>query len=118
MSGLLAFFLLTVQAKHQLSNQLFGVFILLNALDISSWFLDSYLMAYPGSLLFKSTFGLLINPIFYLYALSACYPNFQLRPRHLWHLLPFGLLTLKLLPHFYLVNEAAKRAFLEQYVSN
>ncbi len=116
-SCLLAFFLVTVQSKHQLSNQLFGVFILLNALDISSWFLDGYLVAYPNILLFKSTMSLLINPIFYLYALSVCYTNFRLRPQHLWHLLPFGLLVLGLLPHFYLVQEGAKRTFLEQYLT-
>ena len=35
-SVLLAVFLLTVKTKSRLSNVLFGVFILLNALDISS----------------------------------------------------------------------------------
>lgn len=116
-SCLLAFFLLTVPTKHRLSNRLFGVFILLNALDISSWFLNRYLISYPGLLLFKSTTNTLINPIFYLYALAVCYTDFRLRPRHLWHLLPFGLLTLGLLPRFYLVGEAAKRAFLDDYLT-
>jgi len=116
-SCLLAFFLLTVPTKHRLSNRLFGVFILLNALDISSWFLNRYLLPYPGLLLFKSTTNSLINPVYYLYALAVCYTDFRLRPRHLWHLLPFGLLTLGLLPRFYLVNEVAKRAFLENYLA-
>jgi AraC-like DNA-binding protein len=73
-------------------------------------------MSYPGILLFKSALSLLINPIFYLYALSICHPSFRLRPRHLWHLLPFGLLTLGLLPHLYLVNVVAERTFLEPYL--
>lgn len=114
-SCLLAFFLLTVPTKHRLSNRLFGVFILLNALDISSWFLDRYLLPYPGLLLFKGTTNTLINPLFYLYALAVCYTDFRLRPRHLWHLLPFGVLTLGLLPRFYLVDAAAKQVFLENY---
>ncbi|WP_198173023.1 helix-turn-helix domain-containing protein [Hymenobacter ginkgonis] len=98
-----------------MSNRLFGVFILLNALDISSWFLDRYLLPFPGLLLFKGTTNTLINPLFYLYALAVCYTDFRLRPRHLWHLLPFGLLTLGLLPRFYLVDAAAKQVFLENY---
>lgn len=117
-SCLLAFFLVTVPTtKYRLGNRLFGVFILLNALDISSWFLNRYLSAYPGLLLFKSTTNTLINPAFYLYALAICYTDFRLRLRHVWHLLPFGLLTLGLLPRFYLVDEAAKRAFLAHYVA-
>ena len=114
-SCLLAFFLLTVPTSNRLSNRLLGAFILLNALDISSWFLNRYLVAYPGLLLFKSTTGLLINPLYYLYALAVCYSDFRLQPRHLWHLLPFGLLTLTLLPRFYLAAAAAKYALLENY---
>ena len=55
------------------------------------------------------------KPLYYLYALAVCYSDFRLRPRYLWHLLPFGLLTLALLPRFYLAGEAAKHAFMENY---
>ncbi|SDX40744.1 helix-turn-helix domain-containing protein [Hymenobacter psychrophilus] len=114
-AGMLALFLLTVPTRHRLSNRLFGTFILLNALDISSWFLNRHLLPYPGLLVFKITTNTLINPVFYLYALAVCYSDFRLKPRHLWHLLPFGLLTLGLLPRFYLVDAAAKLHFLENF---
>ena len=114
-SVLLAVFLLTVGTKNRLSNILFGVFILLNAVDISSWFINRFLLDYPTVLLFKITLNALINPVFYLYALATCYSDFRLRPRHLLHLLPFVVLTLVMVPRFYLADTAAKRAFLEHY---
>ncbi|HEX8327316.1 MAG TPA: helix-turn-helix domain-containing protein [Hymenobacter sp.] len=114
-SCLLAVFLLTVRTKNRLANSLFGVFILLNAVDISSWFLNEFLFKYPTVLVFKATTGAIINPVFYLYALALCYSDFQLRPKHLLHLLPFALVNLVLMPRFYVADAAAKRVFLEHF---
>ncbi|UOQ77766.1 AraC family transcriptional regulator [Hymenobacter sp. 5516J-16] len=114
-SCLLAVFLLTVSTKNRLSNVLFSAFILLNAADISSWFLNDFLQRYPAVLLFKITLNTLINPAYYLYVLAVCYADFRFRAKHWWHLLPFGLLTLVLLPRFYLADFETQTAFLHQF---
>lgn len=114
-SCLLAGFLLTVRTERRLSNALFGAFILLNAVDISSWFINDFLLHYPRLLLFKITLNTLINPAFYLYVVAVCYADFRLKARHLMHLIPFGLLTLVMLPHFYLASADAQLDFLRHY---
>lgn len=114
-SALLAIFLLTVKTRTRLPNILFASFLLLNALDLSSWFLNAFLLRYPTVLLFKITLNSLINPLFYLYVVAVCYSNFHLRAKHLLHLLPFALVSGLLLPRFYLADTDAKLAFLQHY---
>ena len=114
-SILLAVFLLTVKTPNRLANGLFASFLLLNALDLSSWFVNASLQRYLTVLLFKITLNALINPLFYLYVVAVCYANFQLKAKHLLHLLPFALLSGLLLPRFYLADTAAKLAFLQHY---
>lgn len=114
-SCLLAAFLLMVQTERRLPNGLFGAFVLLNAVDISSWLLNDLLWQYPRLLLFKITLNALINPAFYLYVVAVCYTDFRLKARHLVHLVPFGLLTLVLLPRFYLADRGAQLDFLRHY---
>ena len=116
-SGLLALFLLTVQTGRRVSNALFGLFISLNALDISSWLINDWLTQYPALLLFKITLNTLINPAFYLYVVAVCYADFRLRPRHWLHLVPFVLLNLVLVPRFYAATPAAQFDFLRHYSS-
>ncbi|WP_214607032.1 helix-turn-helix domain-containing protein [Hymenobacter arizonensis] len=116
-SCLLAVFLLTVRTRNRLANVLFGVFILLNAVDISSWFSNQFLLRYPTVLVFKATTGAIINPVFYLYALALCYSDFRLRARHLLHLTPFVLVNLVLMPRFYLADAAAQSSFLAHFGS-
>lgn len=114
-SALLTVFLLTVKTRNRLPNVLFGSFLLLNAVDLSSWFLNAFLLRYPTVLLFKITLNTLINPLFYLYVVAVCYSDFQLKAKHLLHLLPFALLSGMMLPRFYLADTAAKLAFLQHY---
>jgi AraC-like DNA-binding protein len=114
-SCLLAGFLLSVKTDRRVGNALFGAFILLNAADISSWFVNGFLLHYPRLLLFKVTLNALINPAFYLYIVAICYADFQLKSRHLLHLVPFVLLTLVMLPRFYLTNANAQLDFLRHY---
>ena len=116
-SGLLALFLLTAQTGRRVSNALFGFFILLNALDISSWLIHGWLAQFPALLLFKITVNTLINPAFYLYVVAVCYADFRLRPRHWLHLVPFVLLNLVLVPRFYAATPAAQLDFLRHYSS-
>ncbi|WP_259067898.1 helix-turn-helix domain-containing protein [Mucilaginibacter sp. X4EP1] len=113
-SLILAFFLLTVKTQHKLSNVLLAVFITLNAVDLSSWFVNGFLQSWPGILLFKESASLLTNPVFFLYALSVCYSDFKLRPAHLLHALPFVLINLELLPRFYSLSFGAQTALLNK----
>lgn len=116
-SSLLALFLLTARAGRRLSNGLFAAFILLNALDISSWLVNTWLTQHPALLLFKISLNTLINPAFYLYVVAVCYSDFRLQARHLVHLGPLLLLTLLLLPRFYAADSAAQLDFLRHYSS-
>jgi AraC-like DNA-binding protein len=114
-SILYSLFLFTVKTRNKLANVLLGLFILFNAIDISAWFLDQYMLDHLNWLLFKSRLSWLINPLFYLYALALCYSDFRLRPAHLLHAIPLVVANLVLIPRFYVLDEAAKVQFLEAY---
>jgi AraC-like DNA-binding protein len=114
-SLLLAFFLLTVSTKNKLGNVLLASFILLNAIDLSGWFIFHITRNYPNIEVFRWSTSWLINPAFYLYALSICFSDFKLKIKHLLHAIPFVLYNVALLPKVYLVDLAAKIHFLENY---
>ncbi|WP_312553032.1 helix-turn-helix domain-containing protein [Empedobacter brevis] len=112
-SFFLAFFLITVRTKYKISNVLFAVFLLLNAIDISEP-LFNIMIDGPSNLgMFRSTFAFLQLPVFYLYIISVCYSDFKLKPKYLLHLLPFLMVNLVLLPRFYGVDEASKMSFIQ-----
>ncbi|WP_079242352.1 helix-turn-helix domain-containing protein [Chryseobacterium indologenes] len=112
-SILLAVFLVTVKTKHKVSNVLFAVFLILNAIDICDPLF--YMMVDgPSNLgMFKNMFVFLQIPVFYLYVLSVCYSDFKLKPQHLLHTIPFIITNLALVPRFYGVDTAAKIFFIE-----
>lgn len=114
-SLLFVVFLFTVKSNKKLSNILLALFIFFNAVDISSWFLDEHIQHSLNLLFFKHSLGWLINPLFYLYALSVCYADFKLRLKHLLHCIPFLLDNLLLFFSLYSVDDNAKLVFLEQY---
>lgn len=116
-SLILAVFLLTVKTKHKLSNVLLATFILINGMDLSMLFTGQWLQHYPGLLVFLITVSLLNNPIFYLYALSICYSDFKLKPKHLLHAIPFVLINLELIPRFYVAGFTEKIFMLGSYVT-
>lgn len=116
-SLILGVFLFTVSTRHKLSNVLLAAFILINGLDLSMLFLGQWLQQYPGALVLLITVSLLNNPVFYLYARSACDSDFRLRLVHLWHAVPFILINVELIPRFYLVGHGEKLGMLESYAS-
>lgn len=108
----LAFFLLTVKTKHKISNVLFAVFLLINAIDLSHP-LFSLVADGPSNLgMFRTTFAFLQIPVFYLYVLSVCYADFRFKPKYLVHLLPFLIVNAILLPRFYAVAAISKIDFI------
>lgn len=109
----LAFFLITLKTKYKISNSLFAVFLLLNAIDISEP-LFNMMADGPSNLgMFRTTFAFLQIPVFYLYIISVCYSDFKLKPKYLLHLLPFLIVNLVLLPRFYTVDDASKMSFIQ-----
>jgi AraC-like DNA-binding protein len=111
-SVLLVFFLLTVESKNKISNALFATFLLLTALDLSAP-LFHLMTSGPSNLgMVRNTFAFLQIPTFYLYILSVCYSDFKLKPQYLFHLLPFIVVNLILIPRFYWAPVASKIDFI------
>lgn len=112
-SVLLAIFLVTVKTKHKVSNRLFAVFLIINAIDISEP-LFNMMVDGPSNLgMLRNTFAYLQIPVFYLYVLSVCYSDFKLKPQYLLHALPFLIANLALVPRFYGVDTATKISFIQ-----
>ncbi|MDR6368746.1 AraC-like DNA-binding protein [Chryseobacterium bernardetii] len=112
-SVLLSIFLVTVKTRHRVSNVLFAVFLIINAIDMSDP-LFTMVSDGPSNLgIFKNMLVFLQIPVFYLYVLSVCYSDFKLKPQYLLHALPFLIANLILLPRFYGVDMASKIHFIE-----
>lgn len=109
----LAFFLLTVKTKHKLGNQLFAFFLIANAIDASK-FLIHYI---PENLIsleaFRWSIVYLVPALFYLYAMSICYSNFRLKPKHLLHAIPFVAYNLYLMSGIYFESTTTKWDFIK-----
>lgn len=111
-SFLLFFFLITVKTNYRLSNSLFAAFLMITAVDVGEP-LFNMMADGPSNLgMFRSSFAFLQIPVFYLYVVSVCYSDFRLKPKYLWHLLPFLIANLVLLPRFYAVDNASKISFI------
>lgn len=108
----LSLFLVTVKTEHKLSNRLFAFFLLLTAIDTIG-FLNLFEIPLNGRIFINLIFFLQL-PTFYLYVLSVCYSDFELKPKHLIHGITFLVVNLILLPRFYTVNLASKISFLER----
>ncbi|MEO4005255.1 helix-turn-helix domain-containing protein [Flavobacterium sp. CAU 1735] len=109
----LAFFLITAKTEHKISNTLFALFLVINAIDLSEP-LFNIMVDGPSNLgMFRSTFAFLQIPVFYLYVVFVCYSDFKLKRQHLLHLLPFFIINLILLPRFYSVDIASKISFIQ-----
>ncbi|RXM51703.1 MULTISPECIES: helix-turn-helix domain-containing protein [unclassified Chryseobacterium] len=109
----LAFFLITLKTRYKISNALFAVFLVLNAIDISEPLFNMMVDGPSNFGMFRTTFAFLQIPVFYLYIISVCYSDFKLKPKYLLHLLPFLVVNLVLLPRFYAVDAASKISFIQ-----
>ncbi|WP_189603587.1 helix-turn-helix domain-containing protein [Salinimicrobium marinum] len=116
---LLAVFISSVESKNKISNKLFASFLVLNALEFSSWFMYLFFDT-PNNLLHnlliaKDLLAYLPMPIFYLYILSVCFSDFRIKWKHLWHVLPYLIANLILIPRFYLSNTNQKLELFADY---
>jgi len=116
---LLAIFIFSVESENKISNKLFASFLVLNALEFSSWFMHLFLDA-PNNLLnnlliAKALLAYLPMPIFYLYILSVCYSDFKLKWKYLWHALPYIITNVVMVPRFYLGNTTQNPELFANY---
>jgi len=114
-SVLLAVFLFSVKTKNKLSNSLFAWFLLWSAVDISGWFIFPVLRDHLDLEMLRGQTSWFIMPFFYLYVLSACYSDFKLKPKHLWHICWFLAGNLLVTPRFYLADLAGKTLYFENF---
>ena len=118
-SWLLVVFLLTAKTKNKTSNILLSLFLIVNAQDSSGLFAFYFVYPrFPG-------WGMIINatvffkmPLLYLYLLSVIYSDFKFKKKQLWHLLPWVLNFIVLLPRYYAVDFDSKLAFLNADVAD
>ena len=114
-SFFLAFFLLTVKTQHQLSNQLFALFLIINAIYMSEPLIRQFTDSPSNLGLLRTTIAFLQIPVFYLYVLSVCYSDFRLMPAYLFHLMPFVVANLLFVPRFYAVDLDSKMEFIAHH---
>ena len=114
-SLLLAFFIFSVKSTNKSSNKIFAAYLVLSAFEYTSWSL--FLTITSNIIIFKSQLSYLIMPVFYLYILSVCYSDFTLKRKHLWHLIPYIIGNLVMVPRFYLSTSSEKLALFENYNS-
>ncbi|WP_108807493.1 helix-turn-helix domain-containing protein [Aquimarina spinulae] len=115
-SSLFAIFLLTVKTKNKTSNRLIAAFLILVAIDISSFFYHRFIDMPLTLEMIRMDLPLFSSPVLYLFVLSVIYVDFKLKPKHLLHGLPFVMSTIVFLPRFYLASPEARYSFLNNYI--
>ncbi|MDN3692738.1 AraC family transcriptional regulator [Chryseobacterium tructae] len=109
---LLALFLITVKTKHKLSNYLLAFFLFTNAIDALKFLMREFPVNHINLEAFRWSINYLVSASFYLYVLSVCYTNFRLKPKHLFHTIPFVAYNLFLMWGIYFVDRAEKIRFI------
>ncbi|WP_159949818.1 hypothetical protein [Polaribacter septentrionalilitoris] len=112
-SLLLAFFIFSVESTNKFSNKIFAVYLTLCAFEYTAWSL--FIDITSNILTFKSQLSYLLMPVLYLYILSVCYSDFKLKWKHLWHILPYVIGNLVMIPRFYLSSSLEKLALFQNY---
>ncbi|WP_205518161.1 hypothetical protein, partial [Sphingorhabdus sp. Alg239-R122] len=86
---ILAIFLLAVRTERRLANALFAIFLILLAIDVSGWLIESpeFLYSWPNALRTAVTF--LQMPFFTGFIAATCFAGTRLRLWHGAHALPF-----------------------------
>ncbi|SDI16322.1 helix-turn-helix domain-containing protein [Chryseobacterium jejuense] len=113
---LLILFLLTLKSNKKLSNQLFAGYLFFTAVDASGIFISEPIIStYPNLEIFRWTLILFNIPLFYLYVLSLCYEDFRLKRKHLFHIIPFVIITLILVSRIYYTEGIEKKYLLQHH---
>ena len=108
----LALFLLTVKTKHKLANWLLAFFLFTNAIDACKFLMRDFPVNFINLEAFRWSINYLVPASFYLYVLSVCFSNFRLKPKHLWHTIPFIAFNLYMAYGIYFEDRASKVSFI------
>lgn len=109
---ILALFLVTVKTKHKLSNCLLAFFLFTTAADGLKFLIRDFPVNYMNLEAFRWSFNYIFPASFYLYVLSVCYTRFRLKPKHLWHTIPFVAFNLYMAYGVYFQDRAGKISFI------
>ncbi len=109
-----AFFLLTVKTNNKTRNILLALFLIITAIDISSFFYYRFVRLPPDIEILRAfCISFLKSPLLYLYVLSLIYTDFRLKAKHVLHAVPFFLSVLILIPGFFMAGTASQQNFLQ-----
>ncbi|SDS54274.1 transcriptional regulator, AraC family [Polaribacter sp. KT25b] len=108
-------FLLTVKTDKKLSNRLLAAFLIITAIDISAFFYHNFIQLPLGLEMLRVRISSFKDPLLFLYILSVIYTNFNLKKKHLVHILPWLVHIIVLIPNFFLVDENSKLTFFNNY---
>lgn len=108
----LALFLLTVKTKHKLANWLLAFFLFTNAVDACKFLMRDFPVNFINLEAFRWSINYLVPASFYLYVLSVCFSKFRLKPKHLWHTIPFIAFNLYMTYGIYIEDRASKVSFI------
>jgi AraC-like DNA-binding protein len=109
--------LLTLNRGNQKANRVMGSLMILFSVSISHivFYNLNLFQKFPHFHMISHPPVYLFGPLFLLYVLYYTKPDFELRPIHLFHGLPFVAYVLYLLP-FYLLSGEEKLVHMAQYV--
>lgn len=108
----LALFLVTVKTKHKLSNWLLAFLLFTNALDALKFLMRDFPVNYINLEAFRWGFAYIFPATFYFYVLSVCFTKFRLRPKHIWHTIPFVAFNVYMAYGIYFQDRAGKISFV------
>ncbi|WP_210150177.1 helix-turn-helix domain-containing protein [Chryseobacterium scophthalmum] len=108
----LALFLLTVKTKHKLANWLLAFFLFTNAVDACKFLMRDFPVNFINLEAFRWSINYVVPASFYLYVLSVCFSKFRLKPKHLWHTIPFIAFNLYMTYGIYIEDRASKINFI------
>ncbi|MCQ9634221.1 AraC family transcriptional regulator [Chryseobacterium sp. WG23] len=108
----LALFLFTVKTKYKLRNRLLAFFLFTNAVDALKFLMRDFPVNFINLEAFRWSINYLVPASFYLYVLSVCFSNFRLKPKHLWHTIPFITFNLYMAYGIYFEGRASKVSFI------
>ncbi|MFK7806745.1 MAG: helix-turn-helix domain-containing protein, partial [Saprospiraceae bacterium] len=115
---LFAVFLWTVKTENKLSNRLLAGMLIIISISISVFWYGFYFDFHLGWDRVRDDINILSSPLLFLYIVASLDNKFKLRWIHLLHLVPFALFIILMLPNFYLVDEVAKREYLDVYYTH
>lgn len=108
----LTLFLLTVKTKHKLANWLLAFFLFTNAVDACKFLMRDFPVNFINLEAFRWSINYLVPASFYIYVLSVCFSKFRLKPKHLWHTIPFVAFNLYMMSGIYFEDRATKVSFI------